>query len=265
MGLSGMELVILDLDGVIYRGSQLLPHAVEAVKRMQDSGRAVYFLTNNSTRTRKSYVERLARLGIATDERHLMTSAYATALYLVEQGWVPARALVVGERGLAEELRAVGVEPVRANQPDGAALVVVGLDRHFNYRKLTLAHRAVLSGARLIATNRDPTYPVEEGVIPGGGCMVAAIETATGQSALLVGKPSTYSLERILAQSGVPADRALMVGDRLDTDVEVGWNAGLRTALVLTGVTTRQQAETAPPHQRPDRIFEHLGELAEDG
>jgi len=140
--------------------------------------------------------------------------------------------------------------------------VVVGLDRQFTYDKLQRAHREVVAGAEFVATNRDPTFPLEQGVeIPGGGSIVAAIETAVGRAPFLVGKPQTYALERILALAGATRGDGMMVGDRTDTDILVGRRLGLPTVLTLTGVMTREQGLTAPEEQRPDFIVETLEEL----
>ena len=253
---------VFDLDGVIYRGDEPQPSAVETVHRLRSAGKQVYFLTNNSTQTRLMYAHKLTRMGIPTDPAFVMTSSCATALWFVENDAVGSSAYVVGEVGVSEELDGVDVRVVEGTAGERADFVVVGMDRGFTYEKLRVAQQAILNGARLIATNRDPTFPLEGGVLyPGGGSLVSAIETAAGVEALLIGKPMTYSLERILALSGTPPEEAMMIGDRLDTDVMVGNRAGVHTVLVLGGITSREQAEEATGEQKPEMVIERLSEL----
>jgi HAD superfamily hydrolase (TIGR01450 family) len=191
-----------------------------------------------------------------------MTSAYATALYLQGQGAAGRRAFVVGEQGLVGDLEGVGVEVVPVERDGRVDYVVVGLDKGFNYAKLKRAYEEITAGAEFIATNRDPTYPLEGGVeIPGGGTMVAAIATACGREPRLIGKPQPYALEQILARAGSRPEDAVMVGDRLDTDIRVGRRVEVRTVLVLTGVTSRAEADAAAPEERPDHVIETLHEL----
>jgi 4-nitrophenyl phosphatase len=247
---------------VVYRGETAVPGAVSTLTVLRDAGHAVYYLTNNSTRARAEYARKLTALGIPTAPEQVMTSAYATALYLASRVTERPSVFVVGEHGLAEEMAAIGLRVIPLESPERAGFVVVGLDRRFDYAKLERAYREVVGGAEFVATNRDPTYPVEDGVeIPGGGAMVAAIETAVGREPFLVGKPKTYALERILHLAGATPADAVMVGDRTDTDVLVGRRLGLPTVLSLTGVTSRAEALAAPLEQRPDFIVETLEEL----
>ena len=265
MDLTPIRTYVFDLDGVIYRGDAPQPSAVETVKRLRSAGKQVYFLTNNSTQTRKQYADKLTRMGIPTDTAHVMTSSYATALWFAENGLTDRKAFVVGEVGIFEELQEVGIETLESIEGERADFVVVGLDRSFTYEKLRIAQQAIFNGAKLIATNRDPTFPLEGGTLyPGGGSLVRAIETAAGVESLLIGKPETYSLERILSLSGTPPGEAVMIGDRLDTDVMVGNRAGVHTALVLGGVTSRHEALQATGEQKPEIIIETLIELTGD-
>ena len=257
-----IKAVILDLDGVIYRGRTPVPGAKETAEWLARTGYGPYYFTNNSTRSRDSYVEMLAGFGITSDPDHIVTSASLTAQYFQDNGLLPATALVVGEGGLAEELRSVGVRVVRRRGRRPIGYVVVGMDRKFTYRRLHEAQQAVLAGAKLIATNRDATYPVEGGnVIPGGGSIVAAVATACEREPLLIGKPSPKAGELVVRHAGVQPDQALIVGDRLETDILAGRCAGLWTCLVLTGISTRQEAEAAPEEMRPHFIIESIAEL----
>ena len=255
---------VFDLDGVIYRGMEPMPLAIETVLTLKERGHIIRYLTNNSASSRKSYSVKLAELGLETPEEHIMTSAYATAFYLLEQGAQGKTAFRIGGLGIKEELELIGMKVLAEDEEPDAHIdyVVVGLDREFTYCKLARAQAAILGGAKFIATNTDPSFPLEEKTLaPGGGCMVAAVQTATGVEPHVVGKPMTYSLDKILELTNTPPERAIMVGDRLDTDIEVGRRAGTQTVLVLTGVTGREQAFAAEGKYKPDRIVETLWEL----
>ena len=258
---NSLRAVIFDLDGVIYRGRRLMPHAAEMVAWARERGLAVRFLTNNSTLTRGDYSQRLGEFGIPTAAEHIMTSAYATALHLRARAQPGTKVLVIGEGGLEQEIGAAGFEVMRPPSSDGARYVVVGMDRSFNYETLRAAMAAILGGAELIASNRDPNFPTENGLLPGGGSMVAAIETAVGCSAAVIGKPSTPMLDALLEELGCEPDEAIIVGDRLDTDIKVGRAVGARTALVLTGISGAEDARAAPDEMRPEWVIETLEHL----
>ena len=258
---------IFDLDGVLYLGDTAIPYAADAVRRLQDAGKQIYFLTNNSGKTRAEYRKKLADVnGLDVPESAIFTSAYATALYLKQRGAAGRSVFVIGEPGLAAELSASG-GLIPMTEPDSAEVhdidyVVVGIDRQFTYDKLRFAHAAITRGhAQFIATNRDATFPMEAGEIPGGGSLVASLATATGREPVTIGKPETHAYEAILDAAGVTAADSIMVGDRLDTDIAVGRRAGAGTVLVLTGVTSEEKAQAAPPEWRPDRIIGDLREL----
>jgi phosphoglycolate/pyridoxal phosphate phosphatase family enzyme len=275
----------LDLDGVIYRGRTPIAGAgdvtrwlaaptpqgavcgAQAEARSTGSGQAratryqVYYFTNNSTKTRESYVELLAAYGLSTDTEHVVTSGSLTARYFTENKLLPATALVVGEGGLAEELRRAGVRVVRRRGARPVDYVVVGMDRKFTYRKLHEAQQAIRNGARFIATNRDATYPVEGNVIPGGGSIVAAVATAAEREPLLIGKPSPEAGRLIAHHAGAQPHEMLIVGDRLETDIEMGRRAGLLTCLVLTGISSIEEVEAVPPTSRPHWVIGSIAEL----
>ena len=261
------DIYIFDLDGVVYLGDQPIPHAADAINRLVKADKGIYFLTNNSSQTRAAYKTKLAKMGIDIEPSHIYTSAYATALYLKDQGAEGKTAFVIGEQGVAAELAAAGVVPI--TEPDAVPFesvdyVVVGIDRAFTYQKLRFAHACIARGrAEFIATNRDATYPSESGETPGAGSIVASVVTATGCEPLTIGKPEPPALLEILRAAQTDPSRALMVGDRLDTDIAIGKRCGVPTALVLTGVTSRSFAETASLDLRPDRIIGSLLELLE--
>lgn len=256
------RLFVFDMDGVIWTMDDPIPGAPEAVNRLLARNALVYFLTNNSSRTREDYVQKLARFGIRTDVEHVMTSAHATALILRDEGAEGKTVYVIGESGLVRELTDAGLRVVDAAEPHHVEYVVVGWDRQFTYAKLAQAHLAVCNGAEFIATNRDATYPDAGGrTLPGGGTLVAALQTCTGVVPRTIGKPEPHTLQLILRRAGVAPAECLVIGDRLDTDVAIGKRVGAQTALVLTGVTSRAEVEAAPPEARPDAVWDDLTEL----
>ena len=255
---------VFDLDGVVYRGSQPLPRASEVIQALRGHGHLVRFFTNNSSLSRSSYSSKLESMGIPTPVGDIMTSSYATALYLVEKHASGKTVYQIGEQGITEELEEVGMKVVtNCGDPDAHIdYVVVGIDRDFSYSKLARAQNAILDGAEFIATNDDATFPMEGGgLAPGAGSLVAAVRTATAADPVLIGKPQTYALEKILQMTNTPPSQAVIIGDRLETDVAVGNRAGARTVLVLTGIASREDAERARGELKPDRIIETLQEL----
>lgn len=255
---------VFDLDGVVYRGNQPLPHAIEVLNLLQSAGRQVFFLTNNSGATRQQYAEKLQSMGVEAHPEQFITSAWATALYLqrtLEQG---ARLFVVGEPGLKQELCAAGFEVVESVEPKIPAAVVVGIDRNFNYERLAQAQYAILNGARFIATNADATYPAEDRLLPGAGTMVAAIATATGHKPRIIGKPNPQILQPYIERGQIRPEQTLLVGDRLDTDIALANLLHLPCALVLTGVSTREDVACAPLDQLPQWVLNSLGDLLGD-
>ena len=265
-----IRVVIFDLDGVLYRGEQPMPGALETVERLRHSGRRVIYATNNSTRTRAEYVARLRSFGLAADIDDVVTSAYATARYLQDKKLHARDALVIGADGLRAELRDAGVlegehrvRPFR-EVTDGphADLVVVGLDQSFTYDKLADAQRAILAGAPFIAANKDLNYPVEGRLLPGAGAIVAALEAATGRVAVCVGKPEPFMFEEALRRAGARGDEAIVVGDSLQTDVLAAQRIGATGVLILTGVTT-EASLSGSDRVAPDHVIDRLDALIE--
>ncbi|MGC9003568.1 MAG: HAD-IIA family hydrolase [bacterium] len=251
-----IKLFIFDLDGVIYRETQPLPGAREIVQKLRERGKRVVFLTNNSTKTRYQYKRKLSNIGIKADVEEIFTSAWGTALFLKQEG--AKKALVIGEQGLKKELKRMGIEITSLPERD-VDYVVVGLDRHFTYRKLCNAFEAVRNGAKFLATNMDYTFPIEDKIVPGGGAIVASLRWALRMEPILIGKPSPFLLELIMNRYGVGKNETVIVGDRLDTDIEMGKRAGIKTILVLTGVTSQEELEDSPI--KPDEVVHSLDEL----
>jgi len=251
-----IKLLIFDLDGVIYRGNSPLPGARETIESLRQAGKAIAFLTNNSTLTRFQYKRKLSRMGIKANIGEIFTSAWGTAIYLKQQDF--KKALVIGERGLKKELQWTGIEVTSLPEED-VDCVVVGLDRKLNYKKLCYAFEAVKKGAMFIATNKDYTLPLEDKIVPGGGAIVASLQWSLNKEPFLIGKPSPFLLELIMNQYGTDKRNSLIVGDRLDTDIEMGKRAGIKTILVLTGVTSGK--ELANASLKPDTVINNLEEI----
>jgi 4-nitrophenyl phosphatase len=254
--LQSIKSLMIDLDGVLYRGDEAIVGAREFVAFLQREQVPFLLLTNNSTRTPGQYVTKLAKMGIAIEERDVLTSAQATALYM--EGMAPpgGRVYAIGEEGLRAALR----EKYTIAESE-ADFVVVGLDSGLTYGKLKTATLLIRGGARFIATNPDKTLPTEEGLIPGSGAIVAALEAATGVAPFVVGKPESAIFDLALARMGVGKEGAAIIGDRLETDILGGRRAGLLTVLVLSGATSRQ--ELGNSSIKPDLVFEDVRQLYE--
>ncbi len=254
--------LLLDLDGVIYRGELLLPGAAELVEWLDASGRQVLFLSNNSFATPEEVTAKLARLGVPRPEGRVMTAGWATTQAIAERfpgGRVFVLAVPSMER-LAQRagLRTVAMEEPELPPPDA---VLVGLDRGLTYARLRRALRAILAGAAFYAVNRDPRLPVEDGFEPGTGSIVAALEWSSGQQAEMIGKPAPGIVLQAMRQLGVASADVLLVGDALDLDVVAGHAAGVATALVLTGISSAEDAAGATGARRPDHVFTDLPAL----
>ncbi len=247
---------LIDMDGVLYRGSQLIPGAAYFVQQLLARNIPFRFLTNNSQRTRRDVVTKLSRMGIDVDEEHVFTCAMATARYLARQK-PGGTAFVIGEGGLLTALHQNGFAVVD-HEPD---YVVVGEGRTFNLELVEQAVRMILGGAKLIATNLDPNCPTANGVRPGCGAMVAMLETATGVKAFSVGKPSPLMMRAARKELGLATEETIMIGDTMETDILGGVQLGFQTVLVLSGGTRRE--DLVRYAYRPDVIVESLGEYAE--
>jgi len=260
-----VRLVIFDLDGVVYRGVEPIPGAADLVEWLHLERVLVRFATNNSMVARAGYVERLAAMGIRTTVEEIVTSTSATVAHLALHAPEVRSVLAIGADGMQEELAAVGLEVVMADdaappaylgEPLGRSFdaVIVGLDPGLDYRRLAVAMTAVASGARLIATNADARYPTPLGFLPGAGSIVAALSVATGVTPEVIGKPAPAMFEAILQSAGVPPGHAVVVGDNPAADVVGAHRAGCAAILVLTGVATAGAADALEGEARPDAV-----------
>ncbi len=242
------------MDGVLVRGPQLVPGADAFIERLAAQGRKFLVLTNNSERTPKDLEHRLRKIGLNVGAEHIYTSALATARFLNSQR-PRGTAFVIGESGLVAALHEVGYV-ITEDRPD---YVVVGEAPHYDHQRITQAIRLINDGARFIATNPDVTGPTEAGIVPATGALVALMEKATGRQAYFVGKPNPLMMRTALHQIQEHSENAVMVGDRMDTDVVAGIESGMETILVLTGVTRREDVDRYP--YRPARIAESVSAI----
>ncbi len=280
-------LLLVDLDGVVYRGRTPVPGVAAVLADRVARGDDVVYVTNNSMHYRADYVARLESMGAPVAADRIVSSARATALYLAEHDPPVERVLVLGAPGLRRELEDVGLAVVDASEAAEIAAervaearrtggdrvdpydlagrpeaVIVGLDPKLTYQTLAFAADSIRAGARFIATNRDPTFPSEHGLRPGAGAIVAAVEATTGVTPISIGKPAPFLLEEAARAVGRRAADAVMIGDGLLTDLAAAHAVRARSVLMLTGVTTRPEVDALPASQRPDAVAADAAELA---
>ncbi len=249
---------LIDLDGVIYRGDELLPGAKEFLNWLTINHKKYLFLTNNSFASEAQVIAKLARLGITTDGAHVLGAGQATVQNIARR-FPGANVYVIGEQPLLDLVREHKLTVANASNhpPD---VVLVGLDRMFDYKKLTTAVLAVLAGATFIAINRDPLLPIAGGTLPGCGTMVAAIEAGSGVSPEVIGKPEPTLLQEAMRALQSQPDETLMIGDNIGVDILGGKNAGTHTLLVFSGNGSRKSL--AKSTIKPDYAYENLAEVA---
>ncbi|KAF9304385.1 hypothetical protein BGZ74_001686 [Mortierella antarctica] len=274
---------LLDLDGVLWHGSHVLDGVVDTVDFLRKNGKRLVFVTNNSTLSRANLVKKFERLGIQASEKDIFSSAFATAVYLRNILNFPAdkRVYVVGESGIVDELNAVGIKTTGASDDNGVVMthadfgkieqdpsigaVVCGFDINLNYTKLAKAFTYLNNkeqGAHFILTNDDTTFPAPNGIYPGTGSLCASLVTALKRKPLVMGKPNKPMLDCFFSNYHTDPSRTCMVGDRLDTDIDFGAQGGIATLMVLTGVSTEQEALDPEQPIKPTFIIQGFGELA---
>lgn len=249
---------LFDLDGCLYLRDQVIPAAPPTLAELRRRGKRILFMTNDPRSSRDYYAEKLCRMGIEALSEEILSCGWATARYLQEHHDLGGKTVfVVGSEGLKDEMRSVGLRVVEGDEAKRASFVVVGGHGDFNYLEMMLASFALRNGALFYTTNRDATFPTPEGPVPATGACLAGIEAASGLRAVSIGKPEPQMIE--VARSVLGPGRMVMVGDRLDSDVEGGKRAGIGTVLVLTGVTTLEEA--AQSGWKPDFIVDDVGGL----
>jgi 4-nitrophenyl phosphatase len=276
-------LLLVDLDGVLYRGADPVPGVGALLTARAAQGDDVVYVTNNSMWYRAEYVDRITGMGAPASADRIVSSPRATALYLRDHEPTIKHILTVGASGMDRELEEAGFRVTRAGdvgelirgggvegtdggdgweaagRPDA---VVVGLDPKIDYLRLAVATDCIRAGARFIATNRDPIYPTERALRPGAGSIVAAVEAASGVTPVSIGKPERYLLEEAARAVGREPTEAIMIGDGLGTDIAAARAVGARSILMLTGVTTRAALEGVAPDARPTAVAANAAELA---
>jgi glycerol 3-phosphatase-2 len=258
----GYDLVILDLDGVIYLGDQPVAGAVAAMAKLREHGVPLAYATNNASRRATDVASLLTSLGVAATADEVVTSAQASAAVLAERLPAASAVLVVGAQALADEITDVGLRPVRSAADEPAA-VVQGYGPKVGWEQLAEASAAIRAGATWVATNVDRTLPSPRGPLPGNGSLVAVLVTALDrQPDIVVGKPEPTLFAQIAQARG--AQRALVVGDRIDTDIDGANRAGMDSLLVLTGVSQRADLAQAPAAQQPTYVCDDLSGLFAD-
>jgi glycerol-1-phosphatase len=252
---------LIDLDGVVWIGREPVPGSPEALRALLEAGKRLVFVTNNPGKHPAAYAERLREMGVAVDEAQIVTAGMVVARLAGEAAVAAGAggsAFVIGAPALKEMVAATGARVLDGEAGYEADAVVVSGHRGFDYDELLTAKRALDRGAALFATSHDPTMPFPGGEVPGTGAILAAVETASGKRATIAGKPERHLFEMAKEALGVEGPTA-MIGDRVSSDIEGGRRAGLETILVLSGTTTREQAEAADPV--PDFVLEDLSGL----
>jgi HAD superfamily hydrolase (TIGR01457 family) len=253
--LRNLKHLIVDMDGVLYRGKQAIAGTPQFLEFLRQHGIAFVLATNNSTRTPQQYVNKLADMGVMVQPDEVLTSSQATAAYLASIAPPGTRVFVVGQDGLWTALGEAGFALVE----DEPEYVVAGMDFAVCYERLAQATLHIRAGARFVGTNPDKTFPSERGIVPGAGSLLAFLETATGVVPTVVGKPETAMMEQAMARMGAEPTTTAVLGDRLETDILAGQRAGLVTLLVLSGITDRAMLDGA--EIQPDLVFDDVAHL----
>jgi HAD superfamily hydrolase (TIGR01450 family) len=259
-------LLLVDLDGVVYRGTTKIPGMPELLTQRADAGDIIVYVTNNSRWHRTEYQARLEGMGAPALLEHILTSARGTALALAALPAPPRSTMVFGGPGLRRELEDVGLATIEcsyaglAQQPEA---VVCGVDFDLSFERLSAASMAVRNGAYFAVTNRDPIFPMADGLKAGAGSMVMAVVTASGREPdLVIGKPEPGLMREAAAVAGLPVEQAVVIGDGLGTDIAAANAVGARSVLMLTGVSSAEQARALPAGQQPTAVAEGPGDLA---
>ena len=253
--LSNLRNLIIDMDGVLYRGSEAIPGTRGFLDFLREQGIGFVLATNNSTRTPQQFVDKLSRMGVTAHADEVLTSALATVGYLSNIAPPGTRVFAIGQDGLQTALREAGFELVEQE----AEYVVAGMDFGLCLERLAEAALQIRAGAKFIGTNPDRTFPSERGIVPGAGSLLAYLETATSVTPVIIGKPETSMMEQALVRMGARKETTAVLGDRLETDILAGQRTGLFTILVLSGITDK--AMLANSEIQPDLTFDDVGHL----
>jgi HAD superfamily hydrolase (TIGR01457 family) len=253
--------LILDMDGVVWRGDAPIGELAATFRRIRACGLKFVFATNNSTKTSEQYVTKLKEFGVEVEPWQVITSSQAAARAMAQSYPQGTKALVIGEDGLRIPMEREGFEVVSLENAPQAQVVVMGMDRGISFEKLSEATLLIRQGVQFYATNMDKTFPTPRGQIPGAGAWVSVITTATNVEPIVAGKPFPFLMELSLEKLGTRKEETLVVGDRLETDIAAGQRVGCPTALVLSGVSTKEQADRWLP--QIDIVADDLATLIE--
>lgn len=251
-----LKAIILDIDGVVLLGKTQIPGADKAIGKLRAQGYRIFFLSNNSSRSRLTLVQKLNEAGVQASVGESYPASYGTAEYIAEK-YPEARVYAISGGGVQDELRAKGIALAKDESAD---IVAVGYDTGITYEKLTCAFRALQGGALFIASNEDKSYPVEDGLKPGAGAIVGALRFCTGKKPFVVGKPGTYMLNMIMREHKLRRSELLVVGDRFDMDISMAKKAGIRCCLALSGVSSAGDVKKNGK-LKPDMVIKDLSEL----
>jgi len=250
---------LLDLDGTVYLGDHLIDGAAETISALRERGRRIVFLTNKPLYSRADYAQKLSNLGIETSEGDVINSSYVLARYLADRA-PGSKVFAIGESPLLAELEEAGLS--LCDDPEKVEYVIAAFDRTLTYEKLNIGFQAIRRGSHFVATNPDRTCPIEGGEIPDAAGVIAALEATTGKKVeQIVGKPSPHIVSVAIDRLGIPREHCAMVGDRLETDMRMAWDAGLTGILTLSGVTSRM--DLSGSKIKPSYVIESIAVLAE--
>lgn len=258
---SNIKALILDMDGVVWKGDAPIGDLPAIFKRIRERGLKFVFATNNGTKTPEEYQKKLAELGVEVDASQVVTSALGVAFMLAQKFPKGTKIFVIGEEGIRAALQEQSFEVLPAESAAEAQVFVMGIDRSINFSKVAEAALLVRAGIPFYTTNTDRTFPTPRGEIPGNGSWLSVITSATGVEPIVAGKPFPYLMELSLQRLGTQKEDTLIVGDRLETDIAAGQAVGCPTAFVLSGVSTREEARSWQPPM--DIVADSLGALVE--
>ena len=259
---NNIRALILDMDGVIWKADTPIGDLPQIFNHIHARGLGFVFATNNSTKTAEQYVTRLAEFGVTAEPWQVVTSSQAAAHALAQTFPLGSKVFIIGEDGLRIPLEERGFKVLSVENAPEAQAVLIGLDREISFQKASEAALLVHKGIPFYATNPDKTFPTPRGEIPGAGAWASVISTATGVQPIVAGKPFPFLMDLSLEKLGTGKEETLVVGDRLDTDIAAGQAVGCPTALVLSGISTRAQAEAWTP--QPDFLVDDLAQLLEN-
>ncbi|MEE8391774.1 MAG: HAD-IIA family hydrolase [Anaerolineae bacterium] len=246
--------IVFDIDGCLAKSKQALPGVPETLHQLRERGIRLTFFTNDNMRTADQWVERLAGMGIPAARNEVLNSGIVAA-EVARDRYAGRRILAVGTDGLKATLRERGLNLLSIEEAEQAEVVIMGKDPDFDQHKLALVFKAIWGGAEFVATNLDPRVVTAGGLVPGTGCMIKAVAYATNKEPQVMGKPSSFAAEIALRRLGVPAEKAVVVGDQVEPDIKLGKVAGTRTILVLTGATDESQLADIPAEFQPDAVL----------